>query len=263
MRQSFLASSRIGLPVLQHAEVPGHGAVLAAGPIQESLGIKAYPRSAEVDMVKRDLKLLADYPGAKYHVLHISCRETIDLVSQAKAKGLQATCEVTPHHLMLCSADIIDKHTSFKMNPPLRDGADRDALQRRLATGEIDFVSTDHAPHENEIKGDNFKTAAFGTLGLETSLRVLLDLQRRGVLSKERVVEVFSKKPAEFLNVADKYGTIAEGKPFFAALVDSVDSDFEVTVADLPGKSKNSCFVGRNLPGRISHSLFADSIFTL
>lgn len=149
------------------------------------------------------------------------------------------------------------------MNPPLRGAEDRGALQRGLAEGQIDFVSTDHAPHEDNVKGANFKTAAFGTLGLETSLRVLLALKKRGILSPERLVSVFASEPARFLNVADRYGAIAEGKPFYGVLVDNPELDFEVTRGNLPGHCKNSCFVGQSLPGRIAYSLFGEHVHKL
>ncbi|MDA9951251.1 dihydroorotase [Oligoflexaceae bacterium] len=263
MRDVYMASERSGLPILQHAEMPGHGAVLAKGPLQTGLELKPYPRSAEIDMVARDLKLLSEYPQARYHVLHVSCRETLDLIQSAKAKGLNATCEVSPHHLYLSSADIEKGKTSYKMNPPLRDPADGLALRRALQDGQIDFVATDHAPHEPTFKGDNFKNAAFGTTGMETSLRVLLALHKRGELSSERLVEVFSSAPARFLGVSDEYGSIAEGKPFRAVLVGDHQNTYTVTEDDLASQSKNCCFLGHSLPGQIKNTFIDQFIFEL
>lgn len=250
MRSAFRASEATGLPILQHAEFPGHGGVLAKGPLQEKLGIPAYPTSAEADMVARDIELLKEFPKARYHVLHVSAHETLELVAAAKQRGLHVSCEVTPHHLWFSSDDIKDDNTSFKMNPPLRGKDDRRALRHALAEGIIDFVATDHAPHEMTAKGQNFKTSAFGTTGLETSLRVLLTLLREGVLSPSRLVQVFSTKPAAFLGISSDFGDIAVGRPMTAVLVDRNECE-AVTESDLFSLSKNSCFLGERLDGKI------------
>lgn len=250
MRTAFQASERTGLPILQHAEFPGHGGVLAKGPLQEKLGISAYPAAAEADMVERDLRLLKEFPKARYHVLHVSAHETLELVAASKQAGFRTTCEVTPHHLWFTSDDIKNDNTSFKMNPPLRGKEDRKALRHALQEGVIDFVATDHAPHEPTVKGQNFKTSAFGTTGLETSLRVLLTLVREGVLSPERLVEVFSTKPSEFLGLSEEFGDISMGRPMAAVLVNRNVSHV-VTEDDLYSLSKNSCFLGERLDGRI------------
>lgn len=250
MRLAFQASESTGLPILQHAEFPGHGGVLAAGPLQAKLGISAYPASAEADMVERDIRLLQDYPKARYHVLHVSAHETLEQVASAKQKGLHVSCEVTPHHLWFSSEDIKDENTAFKMNPPLRGPSDRKALRHALQEGLIDFVATDHAPHEAGAKGANFKTSAFGTTGLETSLRVLLTLVREGVLSPQRLVQVFSTKPAEFLGLSQEFGDIAVGKPMAAVLVNRNECE-TVQEDDLFSLSKNSCFLGEKLDGTV------------
>ncbi len=260
MRLAFDASQKTGLPILQHAEFPGHGGVLAAGPLQEQLGIPAYPAAAEADMVARDIKLLKEYPKARYHVLHVSAHETLELVSAAKAQGLQVSCEVTPHHLWFSSDEIKSDATSFKMNPPLRGANDKRALRRALADGGIDFVATDHAPHEASAKGQNFKTSAFGTTGLETSLRVLLSLVQKGELSPERLVQVFSSQPARFLGLEEDFGDIRIDRPMAAVLVNR-DSCEAVTEDDLYSLSKNSCFLGERLHGRIQGVFLADRYY--
>ncbi|MBC7660452.1 MAG: dihydroorotase [Chitinophagaceae bacterium] len=260
MRSAFKASALTGLPILQHAEFPGHGGVLAAGPMQEKLGIAPYPAAAEADMVARDINILRDYPKAHYHVLHVSAHETLELVSTAKKQALNVTCEVTPHHLWFSSDDIVDDRTSFKMNPPLRGVADRAALRHGLADGTIDFVATDHAPHEASAKGANFKTSAFGTTGLETSLRVLLTLVREGVLSPQRLVQVFSSKPAQFLGIDKDIGDISKGRPMAGVLVDRQSASI-ITEDDLYSLSKNSCFLGEKLDGKIQAVFLADRYY--
>jgi dihydroorotase len=257
MRAAFRASAETGLPILQHAEFPGHGGVLAEGPVQNGLGISPYPAKAEADMVARDIRLLKEFPGARYHVLHVSSRETLELVAAAKDQNLEVSCEVTPHHLWFSSDDIDDHNTAFKMNPPLRGPSDRDALRRALREGVIDFVATDHAPHEAAAKGQNFKTAAFGTTGLETSLRVLLSLAQKGELTPERLVEVFSFKPAHFLGIDDAFGSLQVGRPLHATLVNRHVKS-RVAQDDLYSLSKNSCFLGAELSGKVEGMFIGD-----
>ncbi len=251
MREAFAASSKHGLPILQHAEYPGHAGVLAEGPVQKKLNMKPYPAAAETDMVKRDLELLREFPEARYHVLHVSSRDTLRLINEYRSKGLKASCEVSPHHLYFSSEDITEENQAFKMNPPLRSPQDREALQKGLADGSIAFVATDHAPHEESAKKQNLKTAAYGTTGLETSLRVLLTLYKQGKLSAERLVEVFSVEPAKFLGIDDRFGEISEGKKIKAVWVDVNCADSVITEDDLYSLSKNNCFLGTPLSGKI------------
>jgi dihydroorotase len=184
-------------------------------------------------------------------VLHVSAAKTLDLVKEAKAQGLPVTCEVTPHHLFFTSSDIPEDQSSFKMNPPLRGESDKSRLIEELSTKLVDFVSTDHAPHEPARKGKDFRAAAFGTTGLETSLLVLLDLYNKGKLSSSRLVEVFSKKPAEFIGISNKFGSLSPQKLLNAVLVDVRAPDRKVDVSDLESLSKNNCFIGSKLPGKV------------
>ncbi|MFW7377318.1 MAG: dihydroorotase [Oligoflexus sp.] len=262
MRQALEASAQYNKPILQHAEFPGHGGVLAPGPVQAQLGVTPYPASAEFEMVARDLELLKQVPQARYHVLHVSSQKTVDLVQEARDQGLRVSCEVTPHHLWFSSHDISEANSSFKMNPPLRGPEDRDFLRQALADGRIDFVATDHAPHEAAIKTDNFKTAAYGTLGLETSLRVLLSLVHRQEISPSRLVEVFAEKPARFLGLDESFGRLTIGQAFRAVLVDD-RAERPVTLEDLVGQSKNSCFLGTCLQGEIHLLFIEDRVHTI
>lgn len=260
MEAVFAASEITGLPVLQHAEFPGHGGVLAAGPVQEKIGSKPYPAAAEADMVARDLRLLAKYPKARYHVLHVSAVETLDLVADAKRRGMPVTCEVSPHHLWFTSSDIDEHNSAFKMNPPLRGAKDREALRQGLKNGIIDFVATDHAPHEADVKTENFKTAAFGTTGLETSLRVLLTLWKEGLLQPADVVKSFSSKPASFLGIDDEFGSIAAGRALKAVLINPYKQEV-VREDDLYSLSKNNVFVGQKLSGHVHAMFLADRFY--
>ena len=253
-------ASKTGLPILQHAEVPGHGAVLAKGPMQDTIGGPVYSESAEVEMVKRDVSLLKNVPGARYHVLHVSSRETIEIIRAARKSGLKVTCEVSPHHLFFNSENIKSDNSSFKMNPPLRSPEDQSALQAALTTGDCDFMATDHAPHEPEVKTTNFKTSAFGTTGLETSLRVLIWLWRQGRITQDRLVEVWSTTPAKFLGVYPEFGDISEGRPFNAVVCDVKAPDRVVEEDDFVGLSRNSCFIGSALPGKVCMTILREKI---
>ena len=251
MSRAFAALEKLGQPLLQHAEFPNHGGVLAPGRTQEKLGIKPYYDDAEWKMVERDIDVLRHHKGARYHVLHVSAKKTIDLVEAAKREGLHVTAEVSPHHLFFTSDDIPEGRSEFKMNPPLRSPEDKQALIKALKSGSIDFVATDHAPHESGKKTEDFSSAAFGTTGLETCLRTLLHFYKRGDLSAERVVETFATKPAQFLGVGKKFGVLKPGRQLFATLVDVEAPAAPIQVGDLESLSKNNCFLGSALPGRI------------
>lgn len=263
MDEAFARLAPFDIPLLQHAEFLGHGGSLAPSSVQQRVGAKPYPESAELDMVERDLRVLAKHPQTRYHVLHVSSRKTIPLVQRAKDHGLRVTCEVTPHHLFFSGEDIDPGNKSFKMNPPLRSPEDREAFWRFLESGEIDFVSTDHAPHEAIVKSGNFDECAFGTIGLETTLGVLTWGFKRGLISQKRFVEVFSSAPARFLGLDSSYGDISEGQAFRAILYDIDTPDRKVFAEDFASLSKNSCFIGSELPGRMVRSFLEERCFTV
>ncbi|MBN20260.1 MAG: dihydroorotase [Bdellovibrionaceae bacterium] len=248
MEKIFKATEGTEIPVLQHAEYLGHGAALAPGPVQKSLGLKAYPAEAEWKMVERDLRLLEKYPNARYHVLHVSSRETLDLLRDAQARGLKASGEVTPHHLFFNSEDIHEDNKSFKMNPPIRSKEDQEALWEALSDGTLEYVATDHAPHEATMKKGSFSEVAFGTTGLETFLRVLFWGVKNKKITPQRLVEVFSLKPAEFIGISDRFGKIKEGFAFQAIEFDLTFPEKTVIDSDLVSLSHNSCFLGSSLP---------------
>ena len=263
MNDAFARLERLAvLPLLQHAEFLGHGGSLAPGSVQKQIGAKAYPPDPEWKMVERDLNVLRRHPGARYHVLHVSSRHTLDLVSQAKQEGLKVTAEVTPHHLFFNSEQIEPENKSFKMNPPIRSEEDRQALWTALADGTLDFVATDHAPHEPSMKSGTFDACAFGTIGMETTLGVLIDGLKKGLLTKERFVDVFSTRPGRFLRLPAEFGDFHVGERFHGILVDIDQPPAVVLADDFSSLSKNSCFVGHQLPGRLRRALHGDLIHT-
>lgn len=244
----FAACARAGVLFQQHAEVPGHKGVATASHFQRTENLPEYPRTAESEMVRRDLEILRRHQGARYHILHISTRETLAEIRRAKSEGLAVTAEVTPHHLFFSSDQIPPEtdpqSTAFKFNPPIFTAEDKAALREALRDGTIDCVSTDHAPHEAALKAQGWRMAPFGTRGLETALPALLSLVHLGELSLERLVEVFSTAPRRVLDRADY------ARPTGWLFVDPAAS-YRVGEADLPGISQNSCFLGAALHGRI------------
>jgi dihydroorotase len=242
----FQGCARNHLLFQQHAEMPGHKGVATASEFQRREKLPEYPRQAESEMIRRDLALLRKEPGARYHVLHVSTRESLEEIRRAKAEGLAVSAEVSPHHLIFSNADIpasSDPRCSyFKMNPPLFAPEDRAALREALRDGTIDCVSTDHAPHETENKAKGWLHAPFGTRGMETALPALLSLCAAGELSHARLVEVFSTNPRRLIAPHAK-------APSGLLFVDP-KAPWTVTETELPGISQNSCFLGHTLHGK-------------
>ena len=244
----FSLCEEYDIPFLQHAEIPGHGGHASPGSLQSKYKIPPYPRTAESQMVQRDVLLLEKHKKARYHVLHISTMETLEVIRRAKEKGLPITCEVTPHHLFFSNEDIPSMEgsmgTNFKMNPPLFSLKDREALQKALEEGIIDAVSTDHAPHSLEEKETDWVKAPFGTRGLLTALPCLITLMKKGIVSEERIREAYAYSGRRIL-----YGASAP-KPSGYVFVDP-DKNFTLQKEDLTGISRNSCFLGTKLFGKI------------
>lgn len=251
----FRACAESGISFLQHAEMPGHKGVASPSTFQTNEGLRPYPADAESQMVNRDLEILARVPGAHYHVLHVTTKKSVDLIRAAKARGMNVTAEVSPHHLFFDNSQIpaqSDPTSSFyKMNPPLFAPEDKIALREALADGTLDFVATDHAPHELEAKQGGWDTAPFGTRGMETALPVLVTLFKQGILKESRIAEVFSEKPRQLLPKNIK----SQSTGF--VFVDPEQS-FKVELADLPGISQNSCFLGHELRGKVNFRIQKD-----
>lgn len=262
MDQAFAALETLGVPLLQHAEFLGHGGSLAPGPLQAKVGASPYPDEPEWRMVERDLRELRKHARARYHVLHVSSAQTVELVRRAKAEGLSVTCEVTPHHLYFNTDTMDGDNPAFKMNPPIRGPVDQRALWDGLKDGTIDFVATDHAPHEALMKCGKFDDMAFGTLGLETTMNVLVWGLKKGWLTPERLLEVWATKPAEFLRLPDGLGRFRLNAPFHAVWVDVNAPDQVYTADHISSLSKNSCFTGERLPGRIRGAFHEGRTFT-
>ena len=251
LRRALLYAQHFGIPVLQHAEdlkLTGDG-VMHEGEWSTRLGLPGIPASAEDTLIARDLMLAGDTNG-RYHLQHMSTARSVDLVREARARGVRVTCEVSPHHLFLTDQGVADSgfSTDFKMKPPLRAESDRQALVEGLLDGTIDCIASDHAPHHPDEKDVEFSVAPFGILGLETTLSLCLDrLVHAGLLELPRLVELLSTAPAKVLGVPG--GTLAEGAPGDVTLF---DPDAEVTVdkTRFRSKSRNTPFHGWKLRGK-------------
>lgn len=261
MRRALEYSQHFGLVVIQHAEDLdlGAGGVMHEGEFSTRTGLPGLPGASEDIMVARDLILLEDFGGdrGRYHVAHLSTARSLDLVREAKRRGLRATCEVTPHHLLLTDSEVWSSHlsTDTKMKPPLRSERDRQSLLHGLTDGSIDVIASDHAPHHSDEKDTQFSCAPFGIVGLESTVSLCLDrLVRPGTISLSRLVELLSCKPAEILGVPG--GTLKEG-----ALADitvmSLTSRTTISPRRFRSKGKNTPFDGWKLRGRPAATFLA------
>ena len=250
LRRAFEHARLFGLPVIQHCEDPSlsGGAPMHEGAVSTRLGLPGQPAIAEAAAVARDL-LVAEVSGGRLHVAHLSTARALELVREARARGLRVTCEVTAHHLTLTDEEIARSSfsTSYKMNPPLREPSDCAALAAGLEDGTVDAVATDHAPHHEDDKALDFETAPFGVVGLETAAAVVYDrLVRTGRLSLARFAEVFSAGPARALELPG--GTLAPGAPANVTLFDP-QRRWRVDASRFESLSRNTPFEGWDLVG--------------
>ena len=218
-----------------------------------ALGLAGRPAEAEDVIVSRDLTI-ARMTGGRLHVCHLSSGRSVELVRQAKAEGVRVTAEVTPHHLTLTDDDLVTYDTNLKVHPPLRTAADREALRAGLADGTIDAIATDHAPHSVEDKECEFDQARPGTIGLETALAVVLtELVAPGELSLARALGAMSSVPADIAGADEHGGPIEIGRPANLMVFDP-DATW-IVEPPFASKARNSAFLGRELRGRVVHTL--------
>ncbi len=249
MRRAMQQALDVDLPVIDHCEdliLSGCGC-MNEGPVSRVLGVRGIPKGAEFRMIARDIKL-AEATGARLHVAHLSTAIGVDLVRQAKAKGLPVTAEVCPHHFTLTDEAVREQGVNAKMNPPLRSERDRDALLEGLADGTIDAIATDHAPHAEYEKQGGMDRAPFGIVGLETALALTLRLVEKGVLSLERAVQCLTSKPAGLLGLPG--GTLAPGVSADIVVVDRA-CEWVVDPEQFHSKGRNTPFTGWPVRGRV------------
>src|SRR5436853_5310786 len=261
MRHAFeYAAALPGALLAQHAEDPAlvRGGHMHEGAWSARLGIPGRPAVAESTIVARDLQL-AKRTGGRYHVLHLSCAESAALVRAAKADGVRVTAECTPQHLVLTDEACADFDPVFKMNPPLREQADVDALREGLRDGTIDAIATDHAPHAPETKAEPFEDAPPGMLGVETALAVVLTtLIEPGLLTLAEAIGALSWRPARGAGLdADGHGgPIAPGRPANLCVIDPT-TRWVVDANRLASRSTNSPWHDWKLTGKVRHTVLA------
>ncbi len=253
MRRALEYARTFDLLVIQHAE-DHHltaGAEMHEGAISTKLGLRGWPRVAEDIIVARDV-LLAEATGAKYHVAHLSTAGAVRIVREAKSRGIRVTAEVTPHHLMLTHEAVLGYDTACKVNPPLREASDVEALRDALADGTIDAIATDHAPHSSLEKDCEFAEAKPGLIGLELVVPVLLGLVQSGRVPLARFADALSSAPASLVGLDAP--SLAEGALAAFTLIDPARA---FVVRDLASKSKNTPYWGKELGGTVVATLAA------
>jgi dihydroorotase len=238
-----------GAPVISHAEDDhlSHGTAMNEGVVSTELGIPGAPAAAEDVMVARDI-LLAELTGAHVHIAHLSTAGAVRLVRDAKARGVRVTAEVTPHHLLLTEEAVRGFDSNTKMNPPLRTKRDVEVLLEALIDGTIDCIATDHAPHAASEKEGEYDLAAFGIVGLETAVGLMLDrLVKPGALPLATLVARLSRDPARLLGLPG--GSLAAGAPADVTILD-LEAGWTIDPARFQSKSRNSPFGGWAITGR-------------
>jgi dihydroorotase len=248
MRRALEYAKMMDLPIVAHEEdthLAGKGCV-HEGSVATRVGLPGIPREAEDVMVARDIALVR-LTGGRLHICHVSSKHTVELVRQAKAEGLPVTAEVTPHHLVLTHERVATYDTNFKMNPPLREESDRQALLEGLLDGTLDCIATDHAPHTAIAKQVEFDRAPMGVTGLETALSICLtDLVNPGLVPLDTVLRALGPHPSALLK--EPWTPIQEGAAADLVAVD-LKRTWTVEAAGFASKSANSSFLGRELSG--------------
>lgn len=261
-RRALEYTRMLDMPVIEHCEdqtLKADG-VAHEGFNASSLGLRGIPGEAESIMAQRDIAL-AELTGGSIHIAHMSARQTLDAVRYGKARGARVTCEVTPHHFILTDDRLVAPvayDTNTKMNPPLRETADRDAMLQGIADGSVDVIATDHAPHHYDEKHVEFDRAPFGITGLETAVSLCFDrLVHRSVIGLSRLIELLSVNPARILHVPG--GSLSVGA---AADITILASELPVTVvaSNMRSLSKNTPFDGWELRGGVAATLVAGRV---
>lgn len=254
MRHVLEYASMCGLVYMAHCE---EDALAAGGAMNEGynatrLGIPGIPKAAEEIMIERNARL-AELTGAHLHIQHITTKGGVEILRRYKDRGVRITGEAAPHHFTLTDDAVLKFDTNAKMNPPLREREDVDALKAAIADGTIDCIATDHAPHTPTEKDVEFAQAPFGIVGLETALSlVLTELVEPGVISLETAIDLMTRKGADILEL--DAGTLREGGPADIAIFDA-NATWVVDPANFASKSRNTPFTGRELKGVVRATL--------
>ncbi|MBE4908794.1 dihydroorotase [Bacillus luteolus] len=248
MLQAMKEAAKIDMAIVAHCEedtLINKGSV-HEGEFSQKHGLNGIPSVCESVHIARDV-LLAEAAGCHYHVCHISTKESVRVVRDAKKAGIRVTAEVSPHHLLLCDEDIPGLDTNFKMNPPLRGKDDRSALIEGLLDGTIDFIATDHAPHTEAEKAEGMKLAPFGIVGLETAFPLLYThFVESGIITLKQLIDYLTSKPSDTFKLP--YGKIEVGTKADITIVD-LHQEEEINPSTFLSKGKNTPFAGWKCKG--------------
>lgn len=250
MLQAMYRGAEVGMPIVAHTEENTliHGGAIHEGKTSEKLGIPGIPAVTESVHIARDI-LLAEAAGCHYHVCHVSTKESVRVIRDAKRTGIHVTAEVTPHHLVLDENDITERDPNFKMNPPLRASEDKKALIEGLLDGTIDCIATDHAPHAEEEKAVGIETAPFGITGSENAFQLLYTkLVKTGVFTLQQLIDWMTVKPSEVFGL--DMGILAEGRDADVTVID-LEKQYTLDKDDFYSKARNTPFDGEQLEADI------------
>ncbi|MBT2660279.1 dihydroorotase [Bacillus sp. ISL-45] len=248
MLEAMRRAAKLDMAIVAHCE---DNTLINKGSLHEGrkaaeLGINGIPSVCESVHIARDI-LLAEEAGCHYHVCHISTKESVRAVRDAKRYGIKVTAEVTPHHLLLNEDDITGNDANYKMNPPLRSQADHEALVAGLLDGTIDFIATDHAPHTSEEKAEGIEMAPFGIVGLETAFPLLYThMVKTNIISLKQLIEFLTVKPSNTFGLP--YGELKAGAPADVVLID-LDEEKEINPEEFLSKGINTPFAGWKCKG--------------
>jgi dihydroorotase len=247
MRRALEYSKAFDVPIISHCEdlTLSEGGVMNEGLMSVMLGLKGIPAEAEQIMIFRDI-VLTELTGGKLHIAHVSTEGSVDLVRNAKKRGISVTAETCPHYFSLTEDAVKGYDTNAKVNPPLRTRRDVEAIKQGLKDGTIDVIATDHAPHHRDEKSKEFDTAPFGISGIETALGLSLKLVRDDVLSLNQLAQKMISNPARILGLYK--GALKAGSDADLVIIDD-DKEFKVEAEHFISKGKNTPFAGRLLKG--------------
>ena len=257
--QAMKFAKSLNVPILSHCEdlELAAGGVINAGEKAKELGVAGISNESEWRIIERDIAA-AEETGAQLHICHVSTRQSLDVLRQAKAKGLKISAEAAPHHLFLCDEDIDRDWAGFKMNPPLRSREDMEAMLAGLEENIIDAIATDHAPHREDEKNTSFQKGANGIVGLETSLPLCITgLVMKNRLTPLQLIEKMSLNPARILGIAK--GRLAVGADADITITDP-EASYTIQGSGFQSKCKITPFEGRKVRGRVLYTIVAGEI---
>ena len=251
MEEAMLKAKALGKMIVAHCEVNDllRGGYIHDGEYAKANGHRGICSESEWKQIERDLKLV-EKTGCSYHVCHISTKESVELIRQAKAKGIDVTCETGPHYLILDDSDL-QEHGRFKMNPPLRDEQDRLALIEGIKDGTIDMIATDHAPHSAEEKGRGLEKSMMGVVGIETAFPLMYThFVETGVITLEKLIELMSINPRKRFGIG---GGTDEGQSADFTVID-LNAEYEINPDEFYSMGKATPFEGFKVKGKIMHT---------